>query len=71
MVKLLTCLFLEVPDSFLRLAVLEVSIHSTVTCLDFLLDLLLGVVVCKAASVYMIMLDYHTVRPGVSLKHLI
>ena len=66
MVGSLTCLLLDIPDSFFRLDVLEVRINSTVRyCLDFLSDCMLEAIVC------MVMFDFNPVRPGVSLKHLL
>ena len=61
MVKLLSFLLLEVPDSFFCLNVLEVSIHFKVSsCLALLFDCLLEGVVCESAVVCMLMLDPHT-----------
>ena len=69
MVELLTCLLLEITDSFFRLDVLEVSINSTLRYhLAFLSDCLLEGVVYKAAIVCIVMFGFNPVCPGVSIK---
>ena len=69
-VELLPWSLLDIPDSFFYLAILEVSIHSTVgNFLVFLIYWLLEGVVCKSSIVSMVRFDFYPVRPGVSLKH--